>query len=228
VIGVAYVQGLQAEGVAATVKHFVANDSETDRFSVNALVDERVLRELYLTPFERIVAAGVWAVMAAYNKVNGTTMTENPLQRDVLKREWGFDGVIMSDWYATRSVAAAGEELLDLAMPGPESPWSEWLLEAVQAGQISESALDGHVLRILRLAARVGALDGLDAATPPARRWRMKSQRRVAQSSGWHGADQERRCAPLERAQWTGSLIGPNAATARTPCGGSATVFPHT
>ena len=134
-IGTAYVQGLQAEGVAATVKHFVANDSETDRFSVDALVDERVLRELYLAPFERIVAAGAWAIMAAYNRVNGTTMTENPLQRDVLKREWAFDGVIMSDWYATRSVAAAGEDLLDLAMPGPESPWTEWLLDEVQSGQ---------------------------------------------------------------------------------------------
>jgi beta-glucosidase len=167
-IGTAYVTGLQAEGVAATVKHFVANDSETDRFSVNALVDERVLRELYLTPFERIVAAGAWSAMAAYNQVNGTTMTENRLQREVLKREWGFDGVIMSDWYATRSVAAAGEDLLDLAMPGPESPWTEWLLEAVQSGKISESAVDGHVLRILRLAARVGALEGLQPVTLPA------------------------------------------------------------
>jgi beta-glucosidase len=88
-------------------------------------------------------------------------MTENILQRDVLKREWGFDGVIMSDWYATRTAAAAGEDLLDLAMPGPESPWTEWLLEAVRSGKISESAVDGHVLRISRLAARVGALDGL-------------------------------------------------------------------
>src|SRR4029453_1808418 len=108
----------------------------------NALVEERVLRELYLTPFERIVAAGAWAVMAAYNKVNGTTMTENALQRGVLKREWAFDGVIMSDWYATRSVAAAGEELLDLAMPGPESPWTEGLLEAVRSGHIPESVVD--------------------------------------------------------------------------------------
>ena len=200
-IGTAYVQGLQAEGVAATVKHFVANDSETDRFSVDALVDERVLRELYLTPFERIVAAGAWAVMAAYNRVNGTTMTENPLQRDVLKREWGFDGVIMSDWYATRSVAAAGEDLLDLAMPGPTSPWTEWLLEAVQSGQVSESALDGHVLRLLRLAARVGALDGLEPATPPARRWSDEElQRRAAGSvGGRHGADQERRHAAARR-----------------------------
>jgi beta-glucosidase len=228
-IGVAYVQGLQAEGVAATVKHFVANDSETDRFSVNALVDERVLRELYLTPFERIVAAGVWAVMAAYNKVSGTTMTENPLQREVLKREWDFDGVIMSDWYATRSVAAAGEDLLDLAMPGPESPWTEWLLEAVQSGQISESAVDGHVLRILRLAARVGALDGLDAATPPARRWsddELSAELRASSAAGMVLIKNDG-VLPFEASSLRQvAVIGPNAATARTLGGGSATVFP--
>jgi beta-glucosidase len=228
-IGVAYVEGLQAEGVAATVKHFVANDSETDRFSVNALVDERVLRELYLMPFERIVAAGVWAVMAAYNKVNGTTMTENVLQRDILKREWGFDGVIMSDWYATRSVAAAAEDLLDLAMPGPESPWTEWLLDAVRSGEISESALDGHVLRILRMAARVGALDGLDAATPPARRWseeELSAELRASSAAGMVLIKNDRGL-PLEASSLKQvAVIGPNAATARTLGGGSATVFP--
>jgi beta-glucosidase len=228
-IGIAYVQGLQAEGVAATVKHFVANDSETDRFSVNALVDERVLRELYLTPFERIVAAGVWAVMAAYNKVNGTTMTENALQRDVLKREWAFDGVIMSDWYATRTVAAAGEDLLDLAMPGPESPWTEGLLEAVRSGQISESAVDGHVLRILRLAARVGALDGLEPATPPARRWseeELSSELRASSAAGMVLIKNDG-TLPLQASSLRQvAVIGPNAATARTLGGGSATVFP--
>ena len=229
IIGIAYVQGLQAEGVAATVKHFVANDSETDRFSVNALVDERVLRELYLAPFERIVAAGAWAIMAAYNRVNGTTMTENPLQRDVLKREWAFDGVIMSDWYATRSVAAAGEDLLDLAMPGPESPWTEWLLDEVQSGKISESAIDGHVLRILRLAARVGALDGLEAATPPAQRWRdqeLSSELRAAAAAGMVLIKNDG-LLPLDMSSLKQvALIGPNAATARTLGGGSATVFP--
>ena len=228
-IGTAYVEGLQAEGVAATVKHFVANDSETDRFSVNALVDERVLRELYLVPFERIVAAGAWAVMAAYNRVNGITMTENPLVRDLLKREWGFDGVIMSDWYATRSVAAAGEDLLDLAMPGPESPWTEGLLEAVRSGQIPESAVDGHVLRILRLAARVGALDGLEPATPPAQRWseeELSSELRATSAAGMvlikNGGTLPLAASSLKQV----AVIGPNAATARTLGGGSATVFP--
>jgi beta-glucosidase len=229
VIGTAYVAGLQAEGVAATVKHFVANDSETDRFNVNALVEERVLRELYLTPFERIVAAGVWAVMAAYNKVNGTTMTENPLQRDVLKGEWGFDGMIVSDWYATRSVGAAGEDLLDLAMPGPSSPWTKGLLEAVRSGQVSEAAIDGHVLRILRLAARVGALDGLEAATPPARNWseeELRTELRKTSAAGMVLVKNDGTLPLQPSALRQVALIGPNAAIARTLGGGSATVFP--
>src|SRR5215207_6814114 len=92
-IGVAYVRGLQAGGVAATVKHFVANDSETDRFTVDVRVGERALRERYLAPFEPIVReAGVWAVMAAYSSVNGTTATEHPMLGEVLKDQWGFDG----------------------------------------------------------------------------------------------------------------------------------------
>jgi beta-glucosidase len=228
-IGTAYVLGLQAEGVAATVKHFVANDSETDRFSLNALVDERVLRELYLVPFERLVLAGAWAIMAAYNQVNGTTMTENVLQRDILKREWGFDGVIMSDWYATRSAAAAGEELLDLAMPGPSSPWTEGLLEAVGSGQVSEAAIDGHVLRILRLAARVGALDRLEAATSPARRWsdeELRAELRASSAAGMVLIKNDDLLPLAANSLRQVAVIGPNAATARTLGGGSATVFP--
>src|SRR5215203_7523178 len=100
-IGAAYVRGLQEEGVAATVKHFVANDSETERFTLDVRVEERPLRELYLAPFDTIVReTGAWAVMAAYNSVNGTTMTEHPMLREVLQDEWGFDGVVMSDWFA--------------------------------------------------------------------------------------------------------------------------------
>src|SRR5215216_3168398 len=132
-IGAAYVRGLQEEGVGATVKHFVANDSETERFSLDARVDERTLRELYLAPFEAIVAAAQpWAIMAAYNGVNGATMTESPMLRDVLKDEWGFDGVVMSDWFAARSAAAAGNGGLDLVMPGPTGPWGEALTEAIR------------------------------------------------------------------------------------------------
>jgi beta-glucosidase len=171
-IGVAYVLGLQRAGVAGCVKHFVGNDSETERMTVDVQVDERTLRELYLAPFEAIVReAGVWAVMASYNEVNGFTMTESPLLRDILHREWDFDGLVMSDWTATRSTVAAARAALDLAMPGPASqfgPWGDALVVAVADGLVDEAALDDKVLRILRLAARVGGLtDSLAGSTSP-------------------------------------------------------------
>ena len=127
-IGTAYVRGVQSGGVAATVKHYVANDSETERMTVDVRVDERTLRELYLAPFEEIVRdARPWLVMAAYNGVNGATMTENPLLADPLKSGWGFDGVVVSDWLATTSTAESGRAALDLVMPGPDGPWgSGW------------------------------------------------------------------------------------------------------
>jgi len=100
-IAVGYVRGVQAGGVAATVKHFIANDSETERMTLDARLDERTLRELYLPPFEAVVVeGGVWSVMAAYNGVNGESMTESSLLRELLQDELGFDGVVMSDWYA--------------------------------------------------------------------------------------------------------------------------------
>jgi beta-glucosidase len=165
VIGAAYVRGLQAEGVAATVKHFVANDSETERFTLDARVGERALRELYLLPFELIVAESPpWAIMAAYNRVNGVTMTESPLLQSVLHDEWGWDGLVMSDWMATRGTVGAGNAALDLAMPGPSGVWGDALVAAVRAGEVSEAAVDAKLVRLLRLARRVGALGATEDA----------------------------------------------------------------
>nr|WP_260407690.1 glycoside hydrolase family 3 C-terminal domain-containing protein [Planomonospora venezuelensis] len=158
-IGAAYVEGVQEGGVGTTPKHFVANDFETDRFTVNVKVSEKALREAYLAPFERVVRAGAWGMMAAYNAVNGTTMTEHrALQRDVLKDEWGFDGFVVSDWTAARSTEATAEGGLDVAMPGPFGPWGEKLEAAVREGRVSEEVVDEQVRRVLRLAHRVGAL----------------------------------------------------------------------
>ncbi len=172
-IGRAYVDGLQSSGVAATIKHYVANDSETDRFTYEAVIGERPLRELYLRPFEDIIAsARPWLVMAAYNAVNGPTMTENPLLSAPLESEWNFDGLVVSDWEAVRSTAEAARAATDLAMPGPDTPWSDdKLAAAVRRGDVDERAIDEKVGRLLRLAARVGALDGVSApaaARPPA------------------------------------------------------------
>jgi beta-glucosidase len=159
-LGVAFVRGVQDAGVAATVKHFVGNDSETERWTYDARISERVLRELYLVPFEACVReAGVALVMAAYNKVNGIPMTEHArLLRDVLKGEWGFAGVVTSDWHATRSTAATARAGLDLAMPGPDGPWGGQLAQAVADGAVTPEVLDDKVIRLLRLARRVGAL----------------------------------------------------------------------
>src|ERR1022692_1911645 len=159
-IAVSYVRGVQDAGVAATVKHFVGNDTETGRWSYDARIAERVLREVYLVPFEACVRqAGVALVMAAYNKVNGTPMTEHVhLLKQLLKGEWGFDGVVISDWHAARSTTATALATLDLAMPGPDGPWGAQLAQAVTDGVVTEEVLDDKVIRLLGLARRVGAL----------------------------------------------------------------------
>jgi beta-glucosidase len=169
-IAVAYVQGVQSAGVAATVKHYVGNDSETQRWSYDARIAEHVLRELYLVPFEACVReADTGLVMAAYNAVNGSRMTEHAvLLRDVLKGEWGFTGVVVSDWEAARSTVPAATAGLDLAMPGPGSPWGEALVRAVREGAVAEKMIDDKVLRLMRVARRLGAV-GQPAATAPAR-----------------------------------------------------------
>ena len=228
-IGVAYVRGLQAGGVGATVKHFVANDTETDRMSVDVQMDERTLRELYLAPFEAIVReAGVWAVMAAYNRVNGTTATESPLLREVLQDEWGFDGVTMSDWFAARSTVAAAQGGLDLVMPGPGGPWGEALVAAVTAGEVDESSIDDHVLRILRLAARVGAVEGIEGAAS-ARTFTDAEIATTLRADAAAGMVLVRNdgLLPLDAETLaTVAVIGPNAEVGRTLGGGSATVYP--
>ena len=252
-IGVAYVRGLQNSGVGATVKHFVANDSETERMTVDVRVDERTLRELYLAPFEAIVReAGAWSVMAAYNGVNGVTMTESPLLRDILHDEWGYDGLVMSDWTAARSTEPAAQAALDLAMPGPANrfgPWGDALLEAVQAGRVDEALIDDKVLRILRLAARVGGLAEAQAPHEPSAAYEASAphehpapyehrsasavpvdipgELRAAAAASFVLARNERSLLPLSRSGLGRvAVIGPNAEVARTLGGGSATVFP--
>ncbi|MDX8029028.1 glycoside hydrolase family 3 C-terminal domain-containing protein [Lentzea sp. BCCO 10_0856] len=159
-LAAAYVRGLQGKGIAATPKHYVANESETERRTASSELDEKTLREVYLLPFEIVVEdASPWAIMAAYNKVNGIPATEHTeLIEGVLKGEWGFDGLIMSDWFATRSTAESANGGLDLVMPGPGGPWEDRLVAAVEAGEVAESAIDDHLGRLLLLASRTGAL----------------------------------------------------------------------
>ncbi|GAA4969324.1 glycoside hydrolase family 3 C-terminal domain-containing protein [Yinghuangia aomiensis] len=227
--GAAFVAGVQAQGVAATVKHFVANDSEDGRMEYDVRADERTLREAYLVPFLAAVRdAQAWLVMSAYNGVNGHTMTENaPLQTTVLKDEWGFDGVVVSDWMAVRSTEAAYLGGTDIAMPGPAELWGEPLRAALRDGRVDETVLDDKVVRILRLAARVGALGDTAPATPSD----------VLAHAGERIRDIARRglvllanrgALPLDTGKLRRvALIGPNAVRLSAQGGGSAHASPQ-
>ncbi|MFF1812632.1 glycoside hydrolase family 3 protein [Streptomyces sp. NPDC058251] len=227
VIGTGYVRGVQSGGVGTTVKHFVANDAETDRFTVNNVVSERALRELYLASFEAIVEnAHPWGIMTAYNSVNGTTMTEHRyLVNEILRAEWGFDGFNVSDWMAARSTKAAIEGGLDVAMPGPRTVYGAPLAAAVRAGEVEEAKVDEAVRNVLRLAARVGILEGAEPVVtePPAPVDGEALAREIARRA-LVLVRNERRALPLKPG--TVALIGAAARDARVLGGGSATVFP--
>ena len=124
-LAAAYVNGLQSQQVGACLKHLVANESETDRNTVNSVVGEATLRELYLLPFEIAVEdSNPWAIMAAYNDVNGVPATEqHHVINEIVKGEWGYSGLVVSDWFGAKSAAPAANGGLDLVMPGPHGPW---------------------------------------------------------------------------------------------------------
>src|SRR5579863_2241203 len=155
---VPFIQGVQSQGVSATVKHFALNDQEFNRHNASADVDERTMREIYLPAFEAAVTkAHVDAVMDSYNLVNGVHATQNNfLNLKLLKGEWGFQGVLMSDWDATYDGVAACNNGLDLEMPSPKFMNAKNLLPAVQSGQVKESTIDEHVLRLIRTELRYG------------------------------------------------------------------------
>ena len=150
------VEGLQAEGVGASLKHFAVNNQETDRMRISADVDERTLREVYLPAFEHVVTtAQPWTVMCAYNKVNGTYCSEHPwLLTEVLRGEWGFEGLVVSDWGAVHDRVAALAAGLDLQMPSSGPRVDAAVVSAVLDGRLDESLLDESVRRVLRLVAR--------------------------------------------------------------------------
>lgn len=226
-LAVRYIAGLQDNGVGACAKHYVLNDSETERMTVSVEADEVTLRELYLRPFEDAVAAGVWSVMSAYNSVDGVRMTQSDLLREPLRTQWCFDGVVVSDWSAVRSLEAANAEQ-DLAMPGAtkDEPWGEALLAAVTAGEVPVAAIDDKVLRILTLAGRVGAL-GTDhrVAVKPAAQTAQSARRLLERGSVLLANDGTLPLVVGERPLRV-AVIGPGALRPRTQGGGSAAVIP--
>jgi beta-glucosidase len=247
-LGVAYIRGVQGEGVIPSVKHFDANNEEFERHRIDEKIDERTLHEIYLPAFKAAVEeAGVWTVMSAYNKVNGVHCGESvPLLHDILQKEFGFKGFVISDWGSTYSTAGTVNAGMDLEMPGGPllQPWlanprsqssgssGGWLtadkvLAEVKAGHITEATLDGNVGRILRVIFVSGLFDHPHTATGD---MDTPAQQAVARQGATEGivllknADS---LLPLDAKKIHSiAVIGPNVATARTGGGGSSLVRP--
>ncbi len=232
-IAVGFITGVQSTGVAACVKHLVANDSEYERHTISSQVDERVLRELSLVPFEAAVRrAGVASVMSAYNRLNGTYCAEHEwLLRRVLVDEWGFRGVVLSDWWGTMSPASA-EGGLHLEMPGPAVHLGATSADRVARGELDATVVAEQARRVLGLAARTGALEAAEApessAESPGTRELL---RRAAASAAVLLRNEPVGDAPVlpldPAALRTVAVLGPNAQDTALLGGGSAWVNAH-
>ena len=230
-LAVAYTQGLQAEGVAATIKHFAGNESEYQRNTINSEIPERAFRELYLLPFEMAVkAGGAWAIMSAYNKLNNLYCSENPwLLNEILRNEWGFDGLVMSDWGGTHSAGASVRAGLDLEMPGPARARANLLAEA-EADDATRAAVRAAARNVLRLLERTGTLAApRDVRDDVERDQEHPATRALIRRAGAEGTvllKNEGNLLPLP-ANAKVAVIGPNAATAQVMGGGSAQMNAH-
>lgn len=229
-LAVAYIEGLQSGGVGATIKHFIANESEYQRTTMSSDVDERPLREIYMAPFEAAVKrAKPWAVMTSYNRLNGTYVSERAeLLDSVLRREWGFDGLIMSDWHGLKSTVEAVEAGTDLEMPGPASLRGLKLVEAYAQGKASKEAIRERARRVLQFVERAGGVDGVEIAEERAED--RPETRALIRRTGAAAIVLLKNDGALPLAPRAGAriaVIGPSAKTALAMGGGSAQLNPH-
>jgi len=227
---VAYINGMQSQGVSATIKHFMGNNSEFDRHNSDSIIDERTMREIYLPVFEAAVKeAHVGAIMDSYNLTNGVHMTQNGyLNTDVVKKEWGFAGIMMSDWDATYDGVAAANGGLDLEMPSGKFMNREALLPAIKAGQVSEATIDDKVRRILRTAIQFGWLEReqTDLSTPLLNLDGNEAALEAARA-GMVLLKNDGNVLPLTKANIKSiAVIGPDAYPAEPGGGGSAEAKP--
>ena len=229
-MAVNYVEGMQEQGVSATVKHFMGNNSEYDRHNTSSDMDDRTMREIYLPAFEAAVKeAHVGAIMNSYNLVNGVHATQSDfLNNQLTKKEWGFDGVIMSDWSSTYDGVAAANAGLDLEMPSAKFMNRDSLLPAIKDGKVTEATIDDKVRRILHTAIRFGWLDRdqTDSTFPLFNeKGRALALKTAQESMVLLKNDSE--ILPLDKSKVkTLAVIGPNAYPAVPVGGGSAKVIP--
>ncbi len=229
-LGAAYIRAVQSEGVVATVKHLVCNETEHERRMCSSEVDERTLRELYLLPFEMAVReASVLAVMTSYNRLNGRYLADDArLLTQVLRQEWGFEGLVMTDWWALASTVEAAQAGLDLEMPGPGRAFGPALAEAVKEGRVAEARLDAMARRLLGVFDRVGALEhpGDDSEHPSDSAEDRGVARRAATEAMVLLTNEG--VLPLEPSSLRRvALVGPGARRLAIMGGGSARVRPH-
>ena len=222
----AIVRGVQSQEVAVTVKHFAANDTEVDRMTVDALVDETVLREFYLRPFEStVIDAGAWGVMSSYNKVNGHHAANNrELLHEILRVDWGFDGFVVSDWFGAHDTVESIRAGLDIPMPGPSTIYGKKLLKAAEQGVVAEAEIDARVETVLRLIERTRA-DEFPASSVEIT-VDDEYEREIVRNAAVAGTVMVRNVAnalPLEPGSVDSiAVVGPNARATRTQGGGSS------
>ena len=229
-IAVGYIKGVQDQGVSATVKHFMGNNSEYDRHNTDSAMDERTMREIYLPVFEAAVReAHVGAIMDSYNLTNGAHMTQNDyLNTDVAKKEWGFSGIMMSDWTSTYDAVAAANGGLDLEMPSGAFLNRKNLKPAIAEGRVSVATIDDKVRRILRVAARFGWLDQ-EQAEISIPRYNQQGRQAALQAARESMVllKNEQSLLPLSKSKIKSiAVIGPDAYPAVPVGGGSARVQP--
>jgi beta-glucosidase len=229
-IGVAWVKGLQSRGVGASLKHYACNNQEIERMRGNSLVDERTMREIYLPAFEAVVKeARPWTVMCSYNRINGVYASQHRhLLTEILKEEWGFEGLVVSDWGANHTIFASVQGGLDLEMPGPAKYYGRLLVEAVHNWQIDEAAVDESVRRILRTIVRSNKMD--DPAGIPQGAVNTPEHQTLARELAQESIvllQNRGDVLPLDPAGIRSiAVIGPTAAEARSGGGGSSYLEP--
>lgn len=228
-IAVGYVKGLQDQKVVATLKHYAANNQEWDRNNVSSDIDERVLHEIYLPGFKAAIhEAGAGAVMNSYNLVNGVHATQSDyLNNQVLRKQWGFDGIVMSDWSATYDAVEAANGGLDLEMPRGKFMNKQNLIPAIKEGKVKESTIDEKVGRILRILFRFGFFDNqqLDRSIPLDNPEAAQTALKLAQE-GIVLLKNEKQLLPLKKSEIKSiAVIGPNA-NSYISGGGSSYTFP--
>ena len=228
-LAAAYIEGVQGNDVVATIKHFVGNEVEYERNTVSSEIDERSLRELYLLPFEYGVRlGGVLAVMTSYNRVNGRFVPDDArLLSEILRKEWGFAGFVMTDWSGLAKTLEAANAGLDLEMPGPGRAFGPALVEAVRNGDLDESRLDEMVRRMLTVFDAVGALDDVPGDEHPEDRDEDRAFVRRAAAEGIVLLSNDGVLPLVPHALGRVAVVGPNAERLAIMGGGSAHVTPH-